>query len=654
MNLLPFSSWTRKKLVLVFVGASIALASVLLPLANWLLLGPAEMQKWKPTYEESYWVPAQVQIAVERLATELALFRMEQSNIESVRVRLAVLKSKLVELRTDSDVGRMFAAVQGSAAASEELDTFIQTAQAHLETPTRPNVDAILSDIAALRPLMVELASNARGLETEAKLGRDMEIRKNRHMLMSATAALLAAFLLVVWVVLQRLLAREKELLANRALLDARQTALDEALRAENARNTFLGKVSHEIHSPLQAILTNVQVMEERYQHTTGLDKLVGRLKTSVTQLRAQVQDLLDVSEIKNGKLSLKLDVVDLKAVFEDVVAVQQTSADNKNLGLVLSCAGLLPVRTDGHRLSQILTNLLTNAIRNTDHGTIRVKAELGMDDHKAMLVLAVRDTGVGIPPEVQEHLFQPFMRASNSRRGTGLGLAIVKGLVDQLDGDITYETAPGRGTAFTVTLPVHPMSTGGPGAPTLQTVVAEAQTDKPTNAAAQAPGHAHPGARETDDSGQSVPRLGESVQPRVTDERASPTTAFEPESFSRPGAKVLFLEDDVAIRETLGDLLTESGYAVDIASTVKQAEESLVEEQYDCLILDMELPDGTGLEAAQFAKKTRNFATPVMAVSAYHDLLSKPGTEIFSAALKKPVTLEELRRTLNACLQSA
>jgi DNA-binding response OmpR family regulator len=114
----------------------------------------------------------------------------------------------------------------------------------------------------------------------------------------------------------------------------------------------------------------------------------------------------------------------------------------------------------------------------------------------------------------------------------------------------------------------------------------------------------------------------------------------------------VLFLEDDVAIRETLGDLLTESGYAVDIAATVRQAEESLVEEQYDCLILDMELPDGTGLEAAQFAKKTRNFATPVMAVSAYHDLLSKPGTEIFSAALKKPVTLEELRRTLNACLQ--
>ncbi|KWU17945.1 hybrid sensor histidine kinase/response regulator [Burkholderia cenocepacia] len=648
MNLLPFSSWTRKKLILVFAGASVALASVLMPLANWLLLAPVQMGKWTPTYEESYWVPAQVQIAVERLATELAMFQIGQSNIESVRVRLAVLNSKLVEMRADSDVGRMLATIRGFAACTEELETFIQTARAHLATPTKPNVDAVLSDVSSVRPLMVELAANARSLETEAKVERDQEIRKNRYMLMSASGAVLAAFLLAVWLVLQRLLAREKELIANRALLEARQNALDEALRSENARNTFLGKVSHEIHSPLQAILTNVQVMEERYAQTMGLNKLIGRLKTSVTQLRAQVQDLLDVSEIKNGKLSLKLDVVDLQGVFEDVVSVQQTSAENKNIGLLLTCTGLHPVRTDGHRLSQILTNLLTNAIRNTDHGTIRVRAELGFDDHKATLVLTVRDTGVGIPPEVQEHLFQPFMRASNSRRGTGLGLAIVKGLVDQLDGDITYETAAGKGTSFTVTLPVHPVSPLRM-PPASQAGLGHEATDilshtRPLD---------EPVALRSSNTDSIATLSGETFDD-VDCPAATCPVVVTSEHNPHTGAKVLFLEDDVAIQESLGDLLTENGYQVDVVATVRQAEESMVEEQYDCLIVDMELPDGTGLEAAQFAKKTRNFATPVMAVSAYHDLLSKPGTEIFSAALKKPVSLEDLRKTLQHCLQAA
>jgi len=638
MRLLPFSSWSRTKLVLVFAVFSAVLAGALLPLANRLLLAPTEMRKWNPSYEESYWVPAQVQIAVERLGAELALYQMGQTNIESVNVRLAVLNSKLEEMRADSDVGRMLATVRGFAASTEELDVFIQSARAHLATPTKSNIDAVLSDVSALRPVMIELAANARTLETEAKLARDKEIQKNRHMLMGATGFVLFALLLAVWLVLQRLLAREQELAANRALLDARQAALDEALRSENARNTFLGKVSHEIHSPLQAILTNVQVMEERYANTTGLNKLVGRLKTSVTQLRAQVQDLLDVSEIKNGKLSLKLTDVDLQAVFEDVVAVQQTSAENKRLALSLSCSGLVPVHTDGHRLSQVLTNLLTNAIRNTDQGYVQVVASMAGDTHKATLVLTVRDTGVGIPPEVQQNMFQPFMRASTSRRGTGLGLAIVKGLVDQLDGSVAYQTTKGKGTTFTVTLPVHPSARHD-------------TTHLPTAATVLEFAIPAGGAR---DKAQGIGPTAHPAEPGLDVEAPFVQSVRSLSPVARPGAKVLFLEDDVAIQETLGDLLTESGYAVDVVSTVQQAQESLTEERYDCLILDMELPDGTGLDAARFAKQTLNHATPVMAVSAYHDLLSKPGTEIFQAALKKPVELHELQETLESCLSAA
>jgi signal transduction histidine kinase/CheY-like chemotaxis protein len=435
---------------------------------------------------------------------------------------------------------------------------------------------------------------------------------------MSAFIVVLFAGQLSVWLVLMRLRARERELANNLSLLEARQKALDEAIEMEQARNTFLGKVSHEINSPLQATLTNTQLLGERYSDVPGIAKIVARINTSVTQLHTRVQDLLDVSEIKNGKMSLRLTTTDVLQVLSDVITVQQTSAENKNLPLLFTHGGLAPVRSDGRRLSQVLTNLITNAIRNTDHGMVRVSAHMGTDDHKSRLVITVEDTGSGIPPEVEARLFQPFIRASNSRRGTGLGLAIVKGLVDQLGGEISYTTESGKGTTFVVRLPVQlaPRTEEGSYQPTDLPIAAEKPEKEPLAVDAN------------------------------EEAAVSATTSVVPFEKRR---RVLFLEDDESIRDTIGDLLMEWGYNVHLSSTVAEANQCVLEESYDCIILDMELPDGMGIDTARYAQQTRNFQTPLMAMSAYHDLLSQPGTEILKAALKKPVAIADLRRTVES-----
>jgi len=127
--------------------------------------------------------------------------------------------------------------------------------------------------------------------------------------------------------------------------------------------------------------------------------------------------------------------------------------------------------------------------------------------------------------------------------------------------------------------------------------------------------------------------------------------TLAPPTLAANDGPKILYLEDDVVLLETMSDLLTEDGYLLEVVSTVLQARQQLATNQYDCVILDMELPDGTGLDAAQFAKTTRNRTTPLIAVSGYHDLLSKPGTEIFNSALRKPVGIDALHRAIEEAL---
>ena len=231
--------------------------------------------------------------------------------------------------------------------------------------------------------------------------------------------------------------------------------AMEDALRdSSRAKDEFLATVSHELRTPMTAILG-----------WTGFLRMYGvpeEMKTAVEQIEASakaqaaiVDDLVDVSRIVTGKLRLHLEEVDVTDVLDDAVRTILPTADAKEIALSVdaSCEGAR-VRADRSRLRQVLWNLLTNAIKFTpERGAVTVTARLQDDE----VVIAVRDTGIGIDPEFLERVFERFAQVSSQRYqpGLGLGLAIVRQLVDMHGGRVTAESAgPGCGATFTVVLP--------------------------------------------------------------------------------------------------------------------------------------------------------------------------------------------------------
>ena len=231
--------------------------------------------------------------------------------------------------------------------------------------------------------------------------------------------------------------------------------AIEDALReSSRAKDDFLATVSHELRTPMTAILG-----------WTGFLRMVGipeDLRTAIEQIDASakaqasiVDDLIDVSRIVTGKLSLHLEDVEVEEVLDDAIRTIRPTAEEKHITLTCSstCDGAR-VRADRSRFRQVLWNLLTNAIKFTpEHGAVTVEARLD----GAEVVMSVRDTGIGIAPEFLPRVFERFAQESSARyqSGLGLGLSIVRQLVEMHGGRVTATSdGPGMGATFTVTLP--------------------------------------------------------------------------------------------------------------------------------------------------------------------------------------------------------
>jgi signal transduction histidine kinase len=230
------------------------------------------------------------------------------------------------------------------------------------------------------------------------------------------------------------------------------QTAL---IRLDRARKEFLSNVSHELRTPLSSIKLMLEtVMEAPEQEARDL--FVPQALSQVDRLNALVGQLLEQARAESGQLKLEVRDVDLEEVARPIVASFEQQAANK--GVLIELAALRPVRVeaDPGRLSQVFVNLIDNALRHTSGGG-RIRVELDARDSDA--VLRVRDTGEGIPYRDLPHIFERFYVVDRSRTrgssGAGLGLAIVKGIVDAHGGAISAESMLGRGTAFTIRLPI-------------------------------------------------------------------------------------------------------------------------------------------------------------------------------------------------------
>jgi PAS domain S-box-containing protein len=269
------------------------------------------------------------------------------------------------------------------------------------------------------------------------------------------------------------LVAAREDLKRALAELTERSAALSEAKqRAESAdrlKSAFLATMSHELRTPLNSIIgfTGILLQGLPGPLTAEQTKQLTMVRVSARHLLSLINDVLDLSKIEAGQLEIAAEPVDVRASIEKVVSLVRPMAENKGLALTVAVAPDVGVAvSDPRRLEQILLNLLTNAVKFSERGEIALGAEMvlvpggGADGSPQQGVrMRVSDTGIGIKPEDLATLFQPFRQVDNSltraQEGTGLGLAICRRLAELMRGELSAESEWGRGSAFTLTIPV-------------------------------------------------------------------------------------------------------------------------------------------------------------------------------------------------------
>ncbi|MGK7295690.1 MAG: sensor histidine kinase [Candidatus Wenzhouxiangella sp. M2_3B_020] len=247
------------------------------------------------------------------------------------------------------------------------------------------------------------------------------------------------------------------QVLANARLLGEMRVLAERASAASAAKSEFLATMSHEIRTPLHGLLGMMDVLD-RSDDGNARAEMIRTMRDSGRQLERILNDVLDLSRIEAGHSGLAIAPFDLPSLLERVVDLHAPNADADGLALRLRIDADLPivVSGDGDRVAQIIGNLLSNAIKFTERGAVEVAAALDRDQR---LMLTVADTGPGIDPALQAELFEPFTQVESARTrrhsGTGLGLAICRRLVSAMDGRLELRSRPGRGSRFTVRLPL-------------------------------------------------------------------------------------------------------------------------------------------------------------------------------------------------------
>jgi len=363
--------------------------------------------------------------------------------------------------------------------------------------------------------------------------------------------------------------------LHNAKLFEEARLARAAAEEADAAKSSFLSTVSHELRTPLTSVLGFAKIIRRRLQERlfpliTGDDRKVEQAKQQVIEnlgvvvsegerLTKLIDDVLDLAKIEAGKFTWNMAAVSIQDVIDRAVAATASLFEAKRLRLERDIAPDLPIVTgDQDRLIQVVINLISNAVKFTDQGSIKCSARRDDGD----LVVSVTDSGIGIAPADQPKVFEKFKQVGDTLtdkpKGTGLGLPICKEIVEYHGGQIWVESAPGQGSTFSFTLPI---------------------LEKPENLEL-------PQRRRKVDIESLVKQLREKVD------------THQPRDKS-----VLVVDDDQHIRSLLNQELSEAGYRVRLAEDGRKALSLIREETPGLVILDVMMPEMNGFDVAAVLK---------------------------------------------------
>ena len=431
-------------------------------------------------------------------------------------------------------------------------------------------------------------------------------IKDNFFKVMLISSIAVAVVLLTILMLLQK--ARKAEAAARKAASDTQelnaklQVAVEKAESANRAKSTFLSNMSHDIRTPMNAIIGFTTLALSNIDDTDRVKDYLGKTLASSNHLLSLINDVLDMSRIESGKIHLEEVEVNLSDVLHDLKTIVSGQIYAKQLELYMDAMDVTDedVYCDKTRLNQILLNLLSNAIKFTPAGgtvSVRVRQLAGKVHGCGQYEFRIKDNGIGMSQEFAKKIFEPFERERTSTvsriQGTGLGMAITKNIVDMMGGTIEVQTAQGKGTEFTVCVPMR------------------AQTEQ-----------------------RPVEKI----------------TELE-------GLKALVVDDDFNTCDSVTKMLVKVGmraeWTLSGKEAVLRARQSIeMSDVYHAYIIDWRLPDMNGIEVTRQIRSLHD-DTPIIILTAYDwsDIEVEAKAAGVTAFCSKPMFMSDLRETLMSAL---
>ena len=384
---------------------------------------------------------------------------------------------------------------------------------------------------------------------------------------------------------------------------------IKESEKAVKAKSEFLSNMSHDIRTPLYAVVGFTEIAKRNCDDRKKLMECFGKIKLSSNHLLNLINDVLDMSKIESGKIKIEEDTYNLKIIVKEINDMMKQSLSEKNIKFHIDTESLIDdiVSCDRLRLNQVLINLVSNAIKysNNDGNIYLTVKQLPCDEEDKVLVeFRIKDEGVGMSKDFQKRLFDPFEREHNSTisgvAGTGLGLAITKSIIEMMNGKIIVESELGKGTEIIVQIPFD--------IPTLMEITDEEYYDEP-----------------------------------------------EKEVFTFANKRLLLVEDNLFNREIATELLTDAGILVEEAVDGSVAVDMIKKSEpgyYSAVIMDVQMPvmngyEATGVIRSLSNKERANIPIIAMTANAFDEDKQKAFESGMNAYLSKPINIEDLMKIL-------
>jgi signal transduction histidine kinase/CheY-like chemotaxis protein/CHASE3 domain sensor protein len=429
------------------------------------------------------------------------------------------------------------------------------------------------------------------------------------------------------------ILASERDLL-SRTKSDL-QVKAEELEQASQYKSDFLANMSHELRTPLNSSLILAKLLADNPSGNLSAEQVryAETIRSAGNDLLALINDILDLSKIEAGRMEVRSEPVLLSKLAEDLTRTFDPVASQKGITFSTNVSSECPksIETDRQRLEQVLKNLLSNAIKFTDTGSVELMLRR---EPAGRIAFAVKDTGIGIPRHQQQMVFEAFRQADGTTNrkygGTGLGLSISRELARLLGGEIHLTSEPGVGSTFTVILPEIYDAT----------LVSQRSQDRAT----REPGEVSDEGIRSMNAGPTVAR---ETLPTPTVPARLRYVADDRDHLVSGSRRILMVEDDEAFARILYDLGRELGFQCLIASTAEDALAMAVQYSPNAVVLDIGLPDHSGLSVLDRLKqdgRTRHIPVHVVSAGDYAQTALSLGAVGY---MLKPVKREELAEAL-------